>query len=155
MSKKKIPAVVQGRGGQLYTKSKKPKKRNEEVHVQRPIVRSLLQIEKFTGKLTFYHVPNQMMRTKSIRIIMAALGVRAGVPDLVICLGGGVTIYLELKYKDGKTNKNQNEYMDKLIELGHNVYVLEAGDSMEACRKLHEILAEHGLTDFSWDGVLR
>ena len=81
-----------------YTKAKKPMVRHEETHVQRPIVRLLAQIEGYTRQLTFAHIPNQLLRRPDLRKIFHGLGVRSGVPDLIIPIGGGRTIWCELKY---------------------------------------------------------
>ena len=149
-SKRKVPAVVQGTGGEEYTVSKKKISRHEENKIQRPLVKVLEKIEAYTGMLTFFHVPNQLLRRSDLRKIFHGLGVRAGVPDLPIPISGGRTIWLELKYNGNKTSDKQDEFLDRLRKLGHIVEVIDAKDSLDAQNQLFEILARHGLNDFRY-----
>lgn len=140
--------VIQGAGGQEYTKAKKPMVRHEETHVQRPIVRLLAQIEGYTRQLTFAHIPNQLLRRRDLRKIFHGLGVRSGVPDLIIPIGGGRTIWCELKYDGQPVSADQSEYMDKLRALGHIVEIIDAKDSQDAQNQMIALLAKYGIADF-------
>lgn len=125
--------IVQA-GGE-YVRAKKPPERKEEIHVLRPLVKVLYDLESYTKALTFFHIPNELLRRSVMKRIFYHLGVRAGVPDLVILLrgnqqgasggvlpaglhgaagGGGVSvndgsqgkaIFIELKY--GKPGKGE------------------------------------------------
>ena len=139
--------IVEGESG-AYSQAKRKIKRHEEIHVQRPIVRVLAQIEGWTKQLTFFHVPNQLLRRPYIRKIYAGLGVRSGVPDLPIALPGGKTLWVELKYKGNGLSDDQNEFMGRLKALGHITHVIDAKDAVDAQRQLFDLLAAHGLTDF-------
>lgn len=142
----KVPRVV-GEDGQEKVKRGKII-RHEEIHVQRPIVRVLWQIEAWTRQLTFFHVPNQLLRTSKLKKIFHGLGIRPGVSDLPILLPGGRTIWLELKFKGGEMSEKQDKFADRARALGHIVATIEAADSMDAVKQLYALLAEHGLTDF-------
>lgn len=147
MGKDKGRQVVEGNGAE-YTQARKKMKRHEEIHVQRPIVRVLAQIEGWTRQLTFFHVPNQLLRRPDIRKIYSGLGVRSGVPDLPIALPGGKTLWVELKYGGNGLSEDQSEFMDRLKALGHITHVIDSSDAVDAQRQLFDLLAEHGITDF-------
>lgn len=144
----KVPRQVVEAGDFAYTQAKAKPKHHEETVVQRPLVRILEKIEGYTGLLTFFHVPNQLLRRKDLRKIFHGLGVRSGVPDLVIPLTGGRTLFIELKFGNNDTTETQDKYIQNLRRLGHLVEVIAAKDSMDAQNQLFDILAKHGLTDF-------
>lgn len=150
MVKKKTPLLVEGASGQEYTRSKKPAKRHEENQVQKPIVRILRQIEEYTGLLTFFHVPNQLLRRSDLRKIFFGLGVRAGVPDIVIILKTGQVIWLELKFDGNDTSDKQDEFIGKLQSSGQIVEIIDAKNSHDAQEQLFAILAKYGLTQFKF-----
>lgn len=121
---------------------------HEEDKVQRPIVTLLRMIEDYTSKLAFFHVPNQMMRNKTIRKIFWALGVRAGVPDVVIPIEAGKTLWIECKYDGNKLSDDQSKFITKLENLGHIVYIIDAKNPRDAQDQMLEILKKHGIEDF-------
>lgn len=143
--RKKAGRVLVESGNAEYTQSKRKYHRHEENKVQRPIVRILSQIEAYTGLLTYFHVPNQLLRRSDIRKIFAGLGVRAGVPDICIPIGDGKTIWLELKYNGNATSDGQDEYIKKLKALGHVVEIIDAKDEQDAQRQLFELLERHNV----------
>lgn len=140
--------VIQGPGGEEYTAAKRKYTRHEEIHVHRPIVRLLMQIEAYTRQLTFFHVPNQLLRRTDLRKLFSGLGVRSGVPDLSIPISGGRTIYLELKFNGNDASPDQSSYMDKLRALGHIVEIIDAKDSKDAQEKMIALLTKYGIVDF-------
>lgn len=123
--------------------------RHEEIHVQRPIVAILWKIEAYTHKLTFFHVPNQLLRTSKLRKIFTALGIRPGVCDLPILIAGGRTIWLELKYNGGRLSGDQDSFADRARALGHIVEVIDATDSLDASKQLYALLEKYGIKDFA------
>lgn len=126
--------------------AKKPKIRHmEEAVLQRPIVKALERIERKWMNLTFFHVPNQLLRTSALRKIYAGLGVRSGVTDLVIPIDGGRTLWVELKYKRDDSTDDQIEFHAKLRGLGHRVEIIVAETKAEALEKLFEILQDCGV----------
>ena len=146
---RKVPVIVEG-GGVEYPQSAKKSVRHEENKVQRPLVRVLEKIESYTGLLTFFHVPNQLLRRSDLRKIFAGLGVRSGVPDLVIPIGGGKTLWVELKYNGNGTSDKQDDYLATLRKLGHLVEIIDAKDSHDAQEQLFAVLAKHGIADFRY-----
>lgn len=161
--------LIESASGHESVKSSKPRIRWEE-YIQKSVVKMLLQIEDYTRKLTVLHVPNQLSgASKALRLIYAALGVRAGVPDLIIPLCGGRTLWIELKHqkplpaprfkKDGspvkqrerkakQTSEDQDDFHAVLRALGHPVYVVSAPNGAEASKQVQVILEQHGVTDF-------
>lgn len=146
--KKPTRKVIEGAGGQEYTVSKKKRVMHEESKVQRPLVGILAKIEAYTKKLTYFHVPNQLLRRSDLKKIFSGLGVRSGVPDLVVPIEGGKTLFIECKYNGNGASDDQSAYMEGLKRLGHIVYVIDAKDSHDAQNQLFAILEEHGITDF-------
>lgn len=147
---KKVPSrLVIGEGSE-YTASPRKPKRHEENIIQRPLVRILEKIESYTGLLTFFHVPNQLLRRSDLRKIFHGLGVRSGVPDLVIPIGGGRTLWIELKYGKNDTTDDQDAYLNTLRRLGHLVEIIKAKDSHDAQEQLFAILAKYGIADFRY-----
>lgn len=149
--------VIETAGGESYTAAKKPQVRHEEIKVHRPLVRLLAQIEAYTRVLTFFHIPNQLLRRSALKKIFAALGVRSGIPDLCIPIAGGRVIWIECKH--GKPESGEKALTDdqgimvgKLRALGHDVYVISALDSHQAQEQLYAILERHGITDFRLRG---
>ncbi len=96
---------------------------NNEALLQQACVK-WLHIQENMGRLLFYHVPNGGKRGIIEASKFKRLGVRAGVPDLVILRPGGSSLYIELKAGMGKLNDNQNEWRDKLSKFSFNWYCL-------------------------------
>src|SRR4051812_39279788 len=91
----------------------------------------LLQIYANRGLLAFCHVGNGGRRSKAEAGIFRALGVRAGVPDLLIWLPGGRGFGVELKAGSGKLSPAQTFWHATVTTLGHRVYVVRSLDEME------------------------
>ncbi len=94
------------------------KRARPEDDIQRAVVQYLDRLEAL-GRLAYFHVPNGGRRSKAEAQILKGLGVRAGVPDLVIVLPGGTVCWLELKAPDGEASVAQAEWFDRLAALGH------------------------------------
>jgi hypothetical protein len=102
-----------------------------EEHLQRSVV-TLLQIYENRGLLAFCHVGNGEWRHKATGGRLKAMGVRAGVPDLLIWADGGHCFGVELKAGTGKLSPAQTFWHATLETLGHQVYVVRSLDEMEA-----------------------
>jgi hypothetical protein len=57
---------------------------------------------------------------------------RAGVPDRLVLLPGGVARFVELKARGGKTRPIQDAVMGKIRRMGHHVSVLRSAEEVEA-----------------------
>lgn len=73
----------------------------------------------------------------------------AGHPDLVCYLARGRNLFLEIKKPGGKVNPYQEKYHARLIELGHEVYVLY---SFEEAKQLFSELNVHVADSSSTSG---
>jgi hypothetical protein len=101
-----------------------------EEQLQRSVV-DLLQIYENRGLLAFCHVGNGEWRHKATGGRLKAMGVRAGVPDLLIWLPGGSGFGVELKAGASKLSPAQTFWHFTLETLGHRIYVVRSLDEME------------------------
>ena len=81
-----------------------------------------------------YHVPNEGKRSVSTGSRLKKLGLKAGVPDIVlpVARGGYHGLYIEMKYGRNTLTDNQRQWMDALKKAGHLTAVcysfMEAND---------------------------
>jgi hypothetical protein len=101
-----------------------------EEQLQRAVV-DLLRLYETRGLLVFAHVGNGGWRSKAEAGIFRALGVRAGVPDLLVWLPGGASFAIELKAGKGTLSSAQVVWHSTLTSLGHRVYVCRSVDDVE------------------------
>lgn len=90
----------------------------------------LLNAWENQGQLRYFHVPNGGKRNKIEAAIMKGLGVRAGVPDLVVLISNGPTIFLELKAGDNKPTRYQQTWLEWLNNNGRPSYVVNDADQV-------------------------
>ncbi len=88
-----------------------------EDRIQRAVVEYLQHLANL-GRLDYFAVPNGGRRSKIEAAIMVGLGVRKGVPDLVILLRGGGVVFIELKQPRGELSPHQELWRDRLQGLG-------------------------------------
>lgn len=83
-----------------------------------------------------FHVPNGGKRDAREAARLKGLGVRAGVPDVIIPvphhLGCFCGLALELKSPKGITSDAQSEWLDRLIEYGWRAEVVRSFDEARA-----------------------
>lgn len=72
-----------------------------------------------------YHVANGGKRSKTEAIRLKREGVKKGVPDLCLPVARGRYhgLYIEMKYNNGKTSKEQKEWLQKLSKQGYKAIV--------------------------------
>lgn len=129
----------------MKTKRFLPKKRSTlEDDCQRAIVKVLRRYEGL-GFLTYCHVPNQLGRTATLRKIFAALGLRAGVSDLLIFLKGGRTLFVELKIKNNYQHEAQKTWQNRVEGLGYDYHLLTMTDPQDGVRQVHKLLEGYGV----------
>jgi hypothetical protein len=104
--------------------------RRLEEQLQRSVV-DLLQIYENRGLLAFCHVGNGEWRHKATGGRLKAMGVRAGVPDLLIWADGGHCFGVELKAGSSKLSPAQTFWHATVTALGHRVYVVQSLDGLE------------------------
>lgn len=68
-----------------------------------------------------YHVPNEGKRSKITGARLKRVGLKAGVPDVVLPVahGGYIGLYIEMKYGKNKPTENQKVWLDALKREGH------------------------------------
>jgi len=110
-----------------------------EEQLQRAVV-MLLQIYESRGLLAFCAVPNGGWRSKAEAGAFVALGVRRGVPDLLVWALGGC-FGVELKSAKGGLSVEQVAWRNTLASLGHRVYVCRSVEDVEAALRLEAVPA--------------
>jgi hypothetical protein len=110
-----------------------------EEQLQRAVVQ-LLALYAGRGLLAFCHVPNGGWRTRAEAGAFVALGVRRGVPDLLVWTLGGC-FGIELKSAKGVLSAEQIGWHNTLASLGHRVYVCRTLDEVEAALRAERVPA--------------
>ena len=96
--------------------------RNLEASIQRAVVDYARKTNnKIIGGI--FHIPNGEKRDKITAARLKKMGVKAGVPDLCIPITEGQIVWIELKTQKGRVSKKQQEVIEWLQGLGHEVYV--------------------------------
>ena len=96
---------------------------------------------KWTELELMHHIPNGGMRSKSEAARFKAMGVKRGVSDvfLPVSKGGYHGLYIELKAKDGRPEKEQKDWIAAVREQGYYAAVcyggIEAANLVEAYMK--------------------
>ncbi len=111
------------------------KKRNQEEHCHQVALVDWLSW-KYPA-LKFYAVPNGEYRPMVVAKRLKAEGVSPGVPD--ICIPSWF-LYIEMKAKDGRVNKKQQEWLEHLEQSGYTTMVCYSCD--EAIEKIIKFLSE-------------
>lgn len=93
--------------------------------------------------ILFFHVPNGGNRSKSEGARFKAMGVLAGVPDLVILLPNAVTLFIELKTKKGSLSKAQKLLHPKIKTLGFHLEVIQTDCHQTAIQTLKALVEHH------------
>lgn len=72
-----------------------------------------------------HHCPNGGKRDHVSAAVLKRQGVKAGVPDLHLPVPKGqyASLYIEMKYGDGKLSKEQKEFLRRAAEYGNFVAV--------------------------------
>lgn len=73
-----------------------------------------------------FHVPNEGKRGRFQAAALRALGVVAGVPDLVLLMESGRTALIELKVEGGNLSPSQMLFATTAIALGHKAYTVRS-----------------------------
>lgn len=80
----------------------------------------------------FCHVPNGGYRGKIEAVIFKRLGVKAGVPDLLVMVAGQTPIWFEVKAPGtGQVTKAQMDVMEHLSRLGSHCFVVDCVEHVE------------------------
>lgn len=98
------------------------------------IQRSLVERWKLLGVpgSILAHIPNGGHREKAVAVELKALGVLAGMPDLLCASPGGGVFFIELKRHDGRTSVEQREIHERLRLAGADVFTVNGVDDAVA-----------------------
>lgn len=112
--------------------------RRPEEQLHRAVV-DLLWVYACFGHLAYAHVPNGELRAKATAGRLKGMGVRPGVPDLLVWAGNGVHFGLELKAGRRGLTPEQVVWHSTLAALGHRTYVCRSIDEVEAALRAEGI----------------
>ncbi|QDP62927.1 MAG: hypothetical protein Unbinned5081contig1002_32 [Prokaryotic dsDNA virus sp.] len=88
-----------------------------------------------------FHCPNGEKRDKITAGKLMAMGVRAGVPDLIFILPEGKTVWVELKLMKGKLSKVQEKFKTILLQKNHDYILVQADEKEQALNYLSQELS--------------
>lgn len=114
----------------------KPRKSElTEAQIQAQIVKRLQSIGCFC-----HSVPNEAAGRDRIRMgQLVAMGLRAGVADLVAWIGDGRVAYLEVKTPKGRPSEVQQTFARRCVSDGYAYRIVRSAD--EAERAVRELMA--------------
>lgn len=103
----------------LYAKPRK-KRATPEASLQKAVVQ-YLRVAGVPG-LLFFSVPNEAKRSPRLANHLKAMGMLPGVSDLVICVPGRGTLFLELKARGEQQTKAQVDFEARVLDLQAHWY---------------------------------
>ena len=95
----------------------KARRHQPEQAIQRAVV-EYLRIMENLGEIFYFAVPNGGLRSKVEAGIFKSLGVRAGVPDIVLLFPGGRCAFIEIKAPQGRLSQAQKAFRNTAEEMG-------------------------------------
>ena len=100
-------------------------KRSEETEQMALIDWCNINTCKYPELELIYHVPNGGKRSKTEAVRLKRAGVKKGVPDLCLPVPRRKYhgLYIEMKYGNGRTSKEQKDWIKKLNEQGYYAVV--------------------------------
>lgn len=92
-----------------------------------------------------YHNPNGGKREHNEAAVLKQMGVKAGVPDLNLPIARGryIGLWIEMKFGDNRTTKEQDKWIEAMKEQGH--YVKVCYSAQEACQVIEKYLNLKGM----------
>ena len=97
-------------------------------------VTQLLDYMQHSLKFIWFHVANEGGIKLPIQVCRKrkAMGVKAGVPDIILIKPGGQVIQIELKTAKGQLNSNQRAWRNRSRELEIPYYICRSIDEVKA-----------------------
>ncbi|MCL2793023.1 MAG: VRR-NUC domain-containing protein [Spirochaetaceae bacterium] len=65
----------------------------------------------------------EVIRHNAGKVKYNVTGAKKGMPDLEALIGGGISVFVEVKTKKGKLSEDQKKMQKRLRDLGHKVIV--------------------------------
>jgi len=77
--------------------------------------------KKYPELKLLHHIPNERKCTPAQGMRLKRMGVKSGVPDLMlpVARGGYHGLYIEMKAENGRTSDNQNWWINELALQGY------------------------------------
>jgi len=91
-----------------------------------------LQYQENLGKLIFIRNNSGAFQTKTGGFYRMG---KRGSSDFIIAIGGGRTLWVEVKNEKGKQNINQLEFELKLKQIGHKYFLVYSVEDIEKLLK--------------------
>ena len=112
-----------------------------EDRIHRAIANLLYSAEFYQKDFFFWHCPNGIQASKKQGAKFKAMGMRAGIPDIIILTRRKIC-FIELKTEKGYLSKNQKRVKAIIERLGWPYYTIKTDCKYEACREVERILNE-------------
>lgn len=117
-----------------------------EQHIHIGIVHHFRELARDLRTFWLFHCYNGGLRqSKRHASLLKALGVYAGVPDLIFLIKGGRVIFIEIKAKGGYLSKRQKSFIRMLENFAFPVYVVKAIDQEDGINQVRGILISNGV----------
>lgn len=94
-----------------------------------------LAIQERMGRLRYFAVPNGGRRGRVEAARLKGLGVRSGIPDLVILFDGGTSLFCELKSPKGRLSFVQKIWAESLNSMGFHWAEVRSLDDLRGAVK--------------------
>ena len=115
---------------------------------------AILDTFQYEGKLMWWHTPNESMTKAQVQWYnkRKLLGVKKGVPDIIILYPEKQVLFIELKYNTNKykyPEENKKLTKEQLLwranarKLGFDYVMLAAKDEYDLKKQLQKILKDH------------
>lgn len=89
-----------------------------------------LELQRRARKLTYFAVPNGGYRRKREAWLLQLMGLRAGIPDMVIGWLPAKIIFIEFKAATGRLSNDQKGIHEELRFFGFSVFVIRNLDEL-------------------------
>lgn len=108
-----------------------PKKKNAQPErLLQTACTQWLELQRRARKLTYFAVPNGGYRRKLEGWILQKMGVRAGIPDMVVAWFPAKVLFIEFKSGAGYASAVQKDMHEELRFFGFNVFIIRSLDDM-------------------------
>lgn len=97
-------------------------------------------------RIVHTHVPNASKRSAREGARLKAMGMVAGVHDLLLFFSDALVVLVELKTDTGDLSPKQKDWHTEMTRLGHYHHVIEAADADELERQLNSLIDHYLLT---------
>jgi hypothetical protein len=128
-------------------KNKNKTKQTLETILHKQCFKILMQLEnipenqKTQNEFFAYHSPNGSKRNIEHLQFLKSLGLRAGVPDIIIYRHyTKPNIYCEFKSPIGYLSKEQRIFKEKLQRMGHKFYVIKTIDEFYSMLRQEKLI---------------